>query len=66
LSVFNVDKCEKCLPRRVGELHLVAVDDVAEQLSVDTCHPTLDVELTHEPEDGKYSVILFIFSVKDF
>ncbi len=61
--MFNVDKC---LPRRVGELHLVAVYYVAEQLGVDTCHPTLDVELAHEPGDGKYSVILFIFSVEEF
>ena len=29
----------------VGELHLVAVDRVREQLRVDAGHPTLDVEL---------------------
>ena len=33
----------------VGELHLVAVDRVREQLSVDARHPTLDVELADEP-----------------
>ena len=38
-------------PRRVGELHLVTVDCVAKQLSVDTRHPTLDVELANEPEN---------------
>ena len=36
--------------RGVGELHLVAVDRVREQLGVDTRHPALDVKLTHEPE----------------
>ena len=36
--------------RGVGELHLVAVDRVGEQLGVDTRHPALDVKLTHEPE----------------
>ena len=34
----------------VGELHLVAVDRVGEQLGVDARNPSLDVELTHEPE----------------
>ena len=33
----------------VAELHLVTVDGVTQQLSVDTGHPALDVELTHEP-----------------
>ena len=33
----------------VGELHLVAVDRVREQLGVDARHPTLDVELADEP-----------------
>ena len=37
-------------PRGVGELHLVAVDRVGKQLGVDARHPSLDVELTHEPE----------------
>ena len=37
-------------PRRVGELHLVAVDGVAQQLSIDTGHPALDVELADKPE----------------
>ena len=37
-------------PRGVGELHLVAVDCVGEQLGVDARNPSLDVELTHEPE----------------
>ena len=39
-------------PRGVGELHLVAVDRVGEQLGIDTRHPSLDVELTHEPGEG--------------
>ena len=34
----------------VGELHLVAVDGVGQQLGVHTRHPTLDVELTHKPD----------------
>ena len=38
-------------PRGVGELHLVAVDRVGEQLGVNTSHPSLDVKLTHEPEE---------------
>ena len=37
-------------PRGVGELHLVAVDCVGEQLGVDARNPSLDVELTNEPE----------------
>ena len=37
-------------PRGVGELHLVAVDGVAQQLSIDTGHPALDVELADKPE----------------
>ena len=37
----------------VGELHLVAVDGVGQQLGVHTRHPTLDVELTHKPEPNK-------------
>ena len=39
-------------PRGLGELHLVAVDRVGEQLGVDTRHPSLDVELTHKPEES--------------
>ena len=38
-------------PRGVGELHLVTVDRVGEQLGVNTGHPSLDVKLTHEPEE---------------
>ena len=38
-------------PRGVGELHLVAVDRVGEKLGVNTGHPSLDVKLTHEPEE---------------
>ena len=37
-------------PRRVGELHLVAVDGVTQQLSIHTGHPTLYVELADKPE----------------
>ena len=37
-------------PRRVGELHLIAVDGVAQQLSIHTGNPALDVELTDKPE----------------
>ena len=37
-------------PRGVGELHLVTVDGVAQQLGVDAGHPALDVELAHKPE----------------
>ena len=35
-------------PGGVGELHLVTVDGVAQQLGVDTRHPALDVELADE------------------
>lgn len=34
--------------RRVGELHVVAVDDVAEELGADVSHPALNVELADE------------------
>ena len=37
-------------PGGVGELHLVAVDGVGQELGVHTRHPTLDVELTHKPD----------------
>ena len=37
-------------PRGVRELHLVAVDGVAQQLSIHACHPTLNVELADKPE----------------
>ena len=37
-------------PGRVGELHLVAVDGVAQQLSIHARHPTLNVELADKPE----------------
>ena len=37
-------------PRRVGELHLVAVDGVTQQLSIHTGHPALNVELADKPE----------------
>ena len=37
-------------PRRVAELHLVAVDGVVNQLGIHTCHPTLNVELANKPE----------------
>ena len=37
-------------PRRVSELHLVAVDGVTQQLSIHTGHPTLYVELADKPE----------------
>ena len=36
-------------PRRVGELHLVAVDGVAQQLGIHARHPALDVELADKP-----------------
>ena len=36
-------------PGGVGELHLVAVDGVAQQLGVHAGHPALDVELADEP-----------------
>ena len=36
-------------PGGVGELHLVAVDGVAQQLGVDAGHAALDVELADEP-----------------
>ena len=36
-------------PRGVRELHLVAVDGVAQQLGVHAGHPALDVELADEP-----------------
>ena len=36
-------------PRRVAELHLVAVDGVAQQLGVHAGHPALDVELADKP-----------------
>ena len=36
-------------PRGVGELHLVTVDGVAQQLGVHARHPALDVELADEP-----------------
>ena len=36
-------------PGGVGELHLVTVDGVAQQLGVDAGHPALDVELADEP-----------------
>ena len=37
-------------PGGVGELHLVAVDGVAQQLGIHTCHTTLNVELAHKSE----------------
>ena len=37
-------------PRREGELHLVAVDGVPQQLSIYTRHTTLNVELAHKSE----------------
>ena len=40
-------------PGGVGELHLVAVDGVAQQLGVHAGHPALDVELTHKPEPNQ-------------
>ena len=42
-------------PRCVRELHLVAVDGVAQQLGIHACHPALDVELADKPE---YQIIL--------
>ena len=36
-------------PGGVGELHLVTVDGVTQQLGVHTGHPALDVELADEP-----------------
>lgn len=35
-------------PRRVRELHFVAIDDVSQELRVDGRHAAFDVELTHE------------------
>ena len=40
-------------PRRVGELHLVAVDGVTQQLSIHTGHPALNVELADKPEHNR-------------
>ena len=40
--------CDVGRPRRVRELHLVAVDGVAQQLRIHTRHPALDVELAHK------------------
>ena len=37
-------------PRRVGELHLVAVEGVLQTLGIHTRHPTLNVELAHKSE----------------
>ena len=37
-------------PRGVRELHLVAVDGVAQQLGIHARHPALDVELADKPE----------------
>ena len=42
-------------PRGVRELHLVAVDGVAQQLGIHARHPALDVELTDKP---RYQIIL--------
>jgi len=36
-------------PGSVGELHLITIDGVTEQLSIHRCHTTLDVELTDKP-----------------
>ena len=46
-------------PAGVRELHLVAVDGVAQQLSVHTCHTALDVELTNKPRKTMYHHIAF-------
>ena len=35
-------------PRRIRKLHVVAVNDVAEELGTDVRHSSLDVELTDE------------------
>ena len=50
------------LPRRVGELHLVAVDGLVHQLSIHTGHPTLNVELADKPE--RQIVILGVKEIK--
>ena len=42
-------------PRGVGELHLVTVDGVTQQLGIHTRHSALYVELAHEPDDKSNS-----------
>ena len=40
-------------PGGVGELHLVTVDGVTQQLGIHTRHSPLDVELAHKPRDTR-------------
>ena len=53
--VLYIVRCiaHRTLPGGVGELHLVTVDRVAQQLGVHTGHPPLDVELADKPANGR-------------
>ena len=52
------------LPWCVSKFHLVAIDDVTEQLSIDAGHAALDVKLAYKSDKQKWNSLQKIFLYK--